>query len=110
MRVERPGTSVTEARVRRRRAPAPTWRSRPPTDGHGFTVGDVQRAFDVARRLSGMRPELTLYSLRHSFASWLAIAGVPLRTIQEVLGHTDLRMTLKYAHLSPAHLTEKRSE
>ncbi len=53
-----------------------------------------------------MRPELTLYSLRHSFASWLAIAGVPLRTIQELLGHTDLRMTLKYAHLSPAHLTE----
>ena len=60
----------------------------------------------MARRLAELRAELTPHSLRHTFASWLAIAGTPLRTIQELLGHRDLRMTIRYAHLSPAHLRE----
>jgi hypothetical protein len=60
----------------------------------------------VARKLSGARSELTPHSPRHTFASWLAIAGTPLRTIQELLGHADVRMTIRYSHLSPAHLRE----
>ncbi len=48
----------------------------------------------------------TPVSIRHTFASWLAIAGTPLRTIQELLGHADIRMTIRYAHLSPAHLRD----
>jgi integrase len=75
-------------------------------DGSAFSVREAQRAFSVARRLAGLRAELTPHSLRHTFASWLAIAGTPLRTIQELLGHRDLRMTIRYAHLSPAHLRE----
>jgi integrase len=67
---------------------------------------EVQRAFEVAKRVSGIRSELTPHTLRHTFASWLAINGTPLHTIQELLGHGDLRMTLRYAHLSPAHLRE----
>ena len=75
-------------------------------DGSPLTKDDVERTFDLAKRLTGLRPELTLYSSRHTFASWLAIQGTPIRTIQELLGHRDLRMTLRYAHLSPAHLRE----
>lgn len=75
-------------------------------DGFPLTKDDVLRGFRVAKRLSGLRGELTLYSIRHTFASWLAIQGTPIRTIQELLGHRDLRMTLRYAHLSPAHLRE----
>lgn len=67
---------------------------------------EVQRAFEVAGNMIGLRAELTPHSVRHTFASWLAIAGTPLRTIQELLGHADLRMTLRYAHLSPAHLRD----
>ncbi|MHB2016963.1 MAG: tyrosine-type recombinase/integrase, partial [Candidatus Xenobia bacterium] len=41
--------------------------------------------------------------LRHDFSSRLAMQGVQLRTLQELLGHRTVQMTLRYSHLSPEH-------
>jgi site-specific recombinase XerD len=43
------------------------------------------------------------HCLRHTFASRLVMAGVDIRTVQELLGHKTISMTVRYAHLAPQH-------
>lgn len=47
------------------------------------------------------RPDVHFHSLRHSFASQLVMNGAPLQAVQGLLGHADIKMTLRYAHLQP---------
>ncbi|MEO8725835.1 MAG: tyrosine-type recombinase/integrase [Acidobacteriaceae bacterium] len=47
--------------------------------------------------------DVTWHIFRHTFISRLVMAGVDLRTVQELAGHKDVKMTTRYAHLAPAH-------
>jgi integrase len=47
--------------------------------------------------------DVTLHTFRHTFASQLVMAGVPLRDVQELMGHQSFETTLQYAHLSEEH-------
>ena len=60
------------------------------------------RWFADAVREAGIK-DFTWHCLRHTFASRLVMAGVDIRTVQELMGHKSITMTMRYAHLSPEH-------
>jgi site-specific recombinase XerD len=60
-------------------------------------------SWDAARKRAGLL-DLLVHDLRHSFASFLVNAGRSLYEVQELLGHTDIKTTSRYAHLSRERL------
>jgi integrase len=68
------------------------------------TPESVSLAFLRACRNVGIA-DFRLHDLRHTAASWLRMSGADLQDVAELLGHRDLRMTKRYSHLSPAHLS-----
>jgi integrase len=61
-----------------------------------------KRSFATACRNAGISG-ITLYSLRHIAASYLIMLGVDIRTVGDIMGHSDISMTMRYTHLLTEH-------
>ena len=95
---------VFEARLKRRKEDAelvfsPLWGDKRENLSHAFAklVDELGLNDGVVDR----RLRLVFHSLRHTFASWLALSGIDILKIKELMRHKTLAMTLRYAHLIP---------
>lgn len=59
-------------------------------------LGEAAKAADLT--------DVTLHTLRHTFASHLVMSGVDLPSVQKLMGHKDIKTTMRYAYLVPDHL------
>ena len=68
----------------------------------GRPLQRVDNAWQEARRLAGIE-SFHFHDLRHTFCSNLLLSGSGLKDVKEMIGHKDLSMTDRYAHLTPSH-------
>jgi integrase len=66
----------------------------------GSRLYDIKKSFGTACASAGIA-DFRVHDLRHTCAAWLVSAGVPLAEVKDVLGHSTIKMTEKYAHLAP---------
>jgi integrase len=78
------------------------WQQQHSGQGALFAVRDVKKAW-AALMTDAKIEGFKFHDLRHTFASQLVMAGADLNTVRELLGHADMKMTLRYAHLSAEH-------
>ena len=60
-----------------------------------------RKSFESAKKLAKLGDDVVFHSLRHTYISRLVMAGVDIRTVQELAGHRTITMTMRYTHLAP---------
>ena len=75
---------------------------------YGKRINHISSAFNRAVDKLGLndgvedrKDKVVFHTLRHTFASWLVLKGVPLYTVSKLMGHKSIEMTERYSHLSP---------
>lgn len=74
--------------------------------GEPITVRTVQRIIEMFRKFLKIERPITPHKIRHSFATHMLNQGVPLRVVQELLGHQSLSSTEIYTHVTTTELKE----
>jgi integron integrase len=86
-----------------------TMRCKHPTDGYycrnHLHWTSLTKALSAAVLKTGIRKHVTAHTFRHSFATQLLLNGADIRTVQELLGHNDLKTTQIYTHVIGKHLS-----
>ena len=77
--------------------------------GGRYSESSLQKIFDTARKKAKVPSNVTIHGLRHSFTSHIMEKGVPLKAIQELLGHASIKTTEIYLHLSNKYRKELSS-
>jgi site-specific recombinase XerD len=77
--------------------------------GGKYSVESVYNVFKKSLRSAGIKKEVGIHSLRHSYATHLHEGGLDIRFIQELLGHKSTRTTEIYTHVSRRDLLSIRS-
>ena len=86
-----------------------TWLFPGPNEKRYLTIRTVQKIFKNACQRANIRKDVTVHSLRHSFATHLLENGVDLRYIQELLGHSSSKTTEIYTHVTKQTLSTIKS-
>lgn len=76
---------------------------------HHLHPASLQRAFKTAVQQAGISKQVSVHTLRHSFATHLLEKGYDIRTIQELLGHRNLQTTMIYTHVASKNILGVRS-
>ncbi|MDP3296622.1 MAG: tyrosine-type recombinase/integrase [Thermodesulfovibrionia bacterium] len=74
-----------------------------------ISIRTVQKILEHSCQKAGIKKEITVHSLRHSFATHLLEAGTDLRYIQELLGHAHSKTTEIYTHVSTKNISKIQS-
>lgn len=91
---------VNRARFRARYCPASAWVC---CNWQGQRIRDVKRSYATACSRAGIQ-DFRIHDMRHTCAAWLISSGVSLPALRDLLGHSTVKMTERYAHLAPENV------
>lgn len=93
---------IEQARFRAQHCPDSPWVF---CNRNGRRIADAKKSFATACRRAGIE-DFHFHDLRHTCAAWLVSAGVPLAEVRDLLGHSTIKMTERYAHLAPDNVRD----